>query len=207
MTATSEFLSGSERARMIARVAACLFAERGYDATGVQAIVEAAGVTKPTLYYHFGSKEGLAQALLTRPLTVLLGDLRSAVEGAEGPLEGLVGFIAEHFAFIREDPDRARFLYAVFFGPLGSSLATELAGFARQFDDLLRDAIARMTREGLVNESRSEAFFTAVRGLIVVRTMDHLYCQSELGTDLARPLVRDLLEGFGARTASAGAGP
>ena len=41
---------------------------RGYDATPVRAIVEAAGVTKPTLYYHFGSKEGLAQALDPVPL-------------------------------------------------------------------------------------------------------------------------------------------
>ena len=36
-----------------------LFYEKGYDAVGVQQIVDAAGVTKPTLYYYFGSKQGL----------------------------------------------------------------------------------------------------------------------------------------------------
>ena len=36
-----------------------LFAERGYAATGVAAICEAAGVAKPALYWHFGSKEEL----------------------------------------------------------------------------------------------------------------------------------------------------
>ncbi len=41
-----------------------LFAARGYDGVGVQEIVEAAGVTKPTLYHYFGSKQGLLQALL-----------------------------------------------------------------------------------------------------------------------------------------------
>lgn len=41
-----------------------LFYEKGYDAVGVQQIVEAAGVTKPTLYYYFGSKQGLLQSLL-----------------------------------------------------------------------------------------------------------------------------------------------
>ena len=40
-------------ARHIARAAARLFAERGYDATSVREIVEAAGVAKPTLYYYF----------------------------------------------------------------------------------------------------------------------------------------------------------
>ena len=59
-------------ARHIARAAARLFAERGYDATSVREIVEAAGVAKPTLYYYFRSKEGLAQALLTVPLTSLV---------------------------------------------------------------------------------------------------------------------------------------
>ena len=36
-----------------------LFHAKGYDAVGVQEIVEKAGVTKPTLYYYFGSKLGL----------------------------------------------------------------------------------------------------------------------------------------------------
>lgn len=41
-----------------------LFYEKGYDAVGVQQIVEAAGVTKPTLYYYFGSKQGLLSNVL-----------------------------------------------------------------------------------------------------------------------------------------------
>ena len=35
-----------------------LFYSRGYDAAGVQEIVEMAGVTKPTLYYYFGRQAG-----------------------------------------------------------------------------------------------------------------------------------------------------
>ena len=41
-----------------------LWGERGYDAVGVQEIVESAGVTKPTLYHYFGSKRGLLDALI-----------------------------------------------------------------------------------------------------------------------------------------------
>ena len=41
-----------------------LFYSRGYDAAGVQEIVEMAGVTTPTLYYYFGSKRGLLEAIL-----------------------------------------------------------------------------------------------------------------------------------------------
>ena len=77
MTAVATATKGelSPVARHIARAAARLFAERGYDATSVREIVEAAGVAKPTLYYYFRSKEGLAQALLTVPLSNLVATL------------------------------------------------------------------------------------------------------------------------------------
>jgi len=40
------------------------FAERGYDNASVDAIAAKAGVSKRTLYNHFGSKEGLFQVLV-----------------------------------------------------------------------------------------------------------------------------------------------
>src|SRR5437764_113844 len=93
-------------ARHIARVAARLFATQGYDATSVRTIVEAAGVTKPTLYYHFGSKEGLAQALLTVPMSQLGAALRTIVAAPGDPVLMLERFVEAHFDFCREDPDR-----------------------------------------------------------------------------------------------------
>lgn len=41
-----------------------LFSEKGYEGAGINEIVQMAGVTKPTLYYFFQSKEGLFQELL-----------------------------------------------------------------------------------------------------------------------------------------------
>ena len=41
-----------------------LFAEKGYEAVSPNEIVEKVGITKPTLYYFFGSKEGLFEELL-----------------------------------------------------------------------------------------------------------------------------------------------
>ena len=88
MTAAAAKGELSPVARHIARSAARLFAERGYDATSVREIVEAAGVAKPTLYYYFRSKEGLAQALLTVPLTNLVAELRRIVTTIERPDAG-----------------------------------------------------------------------------------------------------------------------
>ncbi|MFZ6027405.1 MAG: TetR/AcrR family transcriptional regulator [Chloroflexota bacterium] len=57
-----------------------LFASRGYDAVGVQEIVEASGVTKPTLYHYFGSKRGLLDALLEKHFTPLVQAVAQAAE-------------------------------------------------------------------------------------------------------------------------------
>jgi AcrR family transcriptional regulator len=56
-----------------------LFALKSYEAVGVQEIVVAAGVTKPSLYHHFGSKRGLLDALLERHYSALFALLSQAV--------------------------------------------------------------------------------------------------------------------------------
>jgi AcrR family transcriptional regulator len=181
----------------IARTAARLFAARGYDATPVRAIAEAAGVTKPTLYYHFGSKEGLAQALLTRPTQRMLAELDAALAAGLAPIETAVRMLDVKFAFFREDPDRSRFLFALFFGPLASSLASEVAALGAAMDQRWDDAVARLARAGIIEPECEAAFAVNVRGLVVVRTIDHLYRGVELEPGLGSRLINDLLRGFG----------
>jgi AcrR family transcriptional regulator len=41
-----------------------LFADKGYDGVGINAILEMAELSKPTLYYYFGSKAGLFKSIL-----------------------------------------------------------------------------------------------------------------------------------------------
>lgn len=57
-----------------------LFYAKGYDAVGVQEIAEKAGITKPTLYYYFGSKYGLLETLLNTEFEKLRKILRTASE-------------------------------------------------------------------------------------------------------------------------------
>ena len=190
--------AGHSVARHIAKAAARLFASRGYDATSVREIVEAAGVTKPTLYYHYGSKEGLAQALVIDPLTRLREAIGAHLESSEVDPIGLISGLFEiHFEFCREDPDRTRFIYALFFGPLGSGLAEDLGRFGDRMDIQMLDAAGRLADLNAIAPDRVEDFASALRGLVVVRTVDSLYRDRPLGPDLARRLASDLLQGFG----------
>ncbi|MFW6050144.1 MAG: TetR/AcrR family transcriptional regulator [Myxococcota bacterium] len=86
------------RAR-IAREATGLFADRGYSGTAIREVAEAAGCTKPALYYHFGSKEGLFLACIRAQTDQFTAMLERSVQ-RPGPsrdrmLEGLRSFL-EH---------------------------------------------------------------------------------------------------------------
>lgn len=63
-----------------------LFAEKGYDRTSVQEIVEAAGVTKGALYHYFGSKDDLLHEVYARVLRIQQERL-DAFAGADAPVE------------------------------------------------------------------------------------------------------------------------
>lgn len=59
-----EGVGSSGRRGEIEQAALRLFLERGFAATSVREIAGEVGVTVPTLYYHFGSKDGILGALV-----------------------------------------------------------------------------------------------------------------------------------------------
>jgi AcrR family transcriptional regulator len=189
--------SPSEVAAHIARVAARLFAERGYDATSVREIVEASGVTKPTLYYHFGSKQGLAEALLTRPLTRFIESLRTLVAETREPIELLKKMFEAYISLTSDEPDRSRFLYAICFGPQNSSLQQEMHEFGEMIDAVTSDCASRLAEAGVIDRGRVESCSQVIRGLIMSSTLDHIMLGRPLEPGLSDRLVVDLLRGFG----------
>ena len=64
--------------KAILDAASRIFIERGYTGTSMDAIAEAAPVSKPTLYSHFENKHDLFAAVIARQCGALLHDLTSA---------------------------------------------------------------------------------------------------------------------------------
>jgi TetR/AcrR family transcriptional regulator len=184
-------------ARHIARSAAKLFAERGFHATSVRQIVEAAGVAKPTLYYYFRSKEGLAQALLTVPLSGLVATIRQLVTTEADPIRCIESVLDAHYTFCRDDPDRARFIYALLFGPVQSDVTGELVAFKADLVSWTEAAVRRLAEAGIIDRERVETCCSSFRGLIVISTMDFLFEDRALRQDLPQRQVHEVLNGFG----------
>jgi AcrR family transcriptional regulator len=62
-----------------------LFAEKGYRATTVREIADAAGILSGSLYHHFDSKESIGDEILSGFITAVLADYRAAVASAGDP--------------------------------------------------------------------------------------------------------------------------
>ena len=66
-------MTNQDNKKRILDIALDLFSKHGYDAVGVQTLCEKAGITKPTLYYYFKSKEGVLKELLNENYAKLNG--------------------------------------------------------------------------------------------------------------------------------------
>jgi AcrR family transcriptional regulator len=93
-------LPKAERGQQLLDVAEAVFAERGFRAASMDEISLRAGVTKPILYNHFGSKDGLMGACIRRAGAQLFAEIAAAVEGAHGPAEVLEAGFTGFFTFI-----------------------------------------------------------------------------------------------------------
>ncbi len=108
--------------RRIMEAALKVFADQGYSGTSMDAIAALAGVSKPTLYQYFGSKEQLFAAIMVAQRDSMLG----AFEEPDG-----LGLVPELWAFAWHYADtvlRPDFL----------SLARLIIGEAQRFPEIGR---------------------------------------------------------------------
>lgn len=71
------------------RLARREFSQRGYGGTSVERIAAEAKLTKGAVYYHFGSKEGLFEAVLRAVQRDLVGRIEAHADAHGDPLNGV----------------------------------------------------------------------------------------------------------------------
>lgn len=91
-----------DRTRQLLEVAEAVFAERGIAAASMEDIADRAGVTKPVLYDHFGSKDGLLAAVIERAGAELGANVEGAVSGAQDADEALAKGLRAYFEFMKK---------------------------------------------------------------------------------------------------------
>lgn len=104
-----------DKKEALLRVALDLFHAKGYDAVGIQEIVDKSGVTKPTLYYYFGSKKGLLQYLLESGYKLLQEELAKVVQVDEELPQILYQIAKKSFQFASVHDKFYLFMLSLFY--------------------------------------------------------------------------------------------
>ncbi|GAA3418349.1 TetR/AcrR family transcriptional regulator [Streptosporangium vulgare] len=95
----------SERRDHLVKLAAELFARKGFQATTVREIAEEAGILSGSLYHHFDSKETIVDEVLTTFLDDLVGRYRTALDQNGDPRTILSEMVRIGFSTL--EPHRA----------------------------------------------------------------------------------------------------
>lgn len=152
-----------ERTRqLLVDTAAAAFAERGFAAASLESVAAAAGVTKGALYHHFGSKEGLFDAVVRDLQEQVAHEVAArANEQAAAPWDGLAAGCRAFLVSVTDDRRRRTLLVD---GPVVLGLPRW-----RQLDDegpgrLLRDGLADLMSAGLLAEQPVEPLARLLSG-------------------------------------------
>ena len=166
--------------------------ENGYLAANMDTVVERAGVTRGALYHHFGSKKGLAQAVIGGPIREMV------VESFLGPLSEAGNVIDRLQACLNAKVDELTPELVACGCPL-NNLAQELSAsdddFRTQIDDLyeswwqaIADAFTRGQKRGDV---RADVVVTDVATFLVAAMAGTAgFAKSTQDVEVARTSMR-----------------
>jgi AcrR family transcriptional regulator len=125
--------------RALIDAAAEVIARRGVEAASTREIYALAGVKAPTLYHHFGDKQGLLDAVVADAFERYLTQKR-ALPAARNPAAVIRQGWDTHVAFAQANPS----LYRLMWPQAPAGLPPAAAESAR----MLQDGFARLARRG-----------------------------------------------------------
>lgn len=141
----------------ILEAASELFYLHGITTTGLDLIVERAGVTKRTLYQRFGSKDGLIRAYLAARAhkwqSLVLAGVRDALVGKADPVAAVFDLTHE---WVADNPRGCGFVNA--WAELGDSAGPETAKAIRQEKVWMRKLFASLAGSSTSGEVIHELY-------------------------------------------------
>jgi TetR/AcrR family transcriptional regulator len=185
----------SNREKLLA-CALDLFTNRGYDAVGVQEIVDGVGIKKPTLYYYFGSKRGLLEAIFSEYFESFLAQVQEAAHYQHDVAGTLRGVTLTYFSFAAQQPRLYRFYLSMWFAPVESE-AFKVSTVLNQRQQLMLEALfeAAATDHGNM-KGRHQRYAASFLGMINTYIMLGLNGYSALDDSVARSMVHQFMHGI-----------
>jgi len=191
-------LTSEERRRKIISGAARAFAEKGYRATSVTDIVEAAGVARGTFYHYFQSKQAIFAHLVDsyfEQLSIVLENnsarLREAILSGQPPLYAWQQNTVDYLRFHKQNPQLTTIIYqeAMAADIAFSQKIEKQAAFARR---KLASDLELVKERGLIIPCDTELVATFIAGSAVGLILTRILSDEEYDVErLAFELVKN----------------
>lgn len=137
---------GAVRQRLL-QAASELFAQKGYAATTVREIVALAGVTKPVVYYYFGSKEGLYLELMGSTAQSFQRILEEPPPAGATARQRILRLGELAFQVFCERLQVMKIMHSIYYGPPQGAPFVDFDALHQQF----HDEVHRLVREGMAS--------------------------------------------------------
>lgn len=178
-----------------------LFHARGYDAVGVQEIVERAGVTKPTLYSYFGSKLGLLKSLLETGYQILEAGVLEASRTKAGLPEVLYQVARVFFDFAAAHEKFYLFMLSLFYSGRENEAFQAVSPFIESYYKIIVGIFENASSQLGNMRGRQRLFAVGFTGILNHHIMTVSYGLSEeekfeISNETTYEIVRQFLYGI-----------
>ena len=177
-------------------VALKLFASEGYENVGIQRIVEAVNVTKPTLYHYFGSKHGLLVALLNCYFGPFLENLRQSAIYQRDITMTLERIAKTYFRFAAEQPEFYRLALAMMYAPAESEVSKTMYPILEQQYQILANGFLQAEKDHGNMRGRSNHYTITFLGMINSYITTHFYGHVTLTDESAYLACKQFMHGI-----------
>jgi len=182
----------------IFQAAARLFAEKGYNGVSMREISESTGLSKPTIYYYFGSKEGVYTSLVEVGLHHNLEQFQQIIDMNIPVKQKIIEIVKIRFRQVQEYPEFAKFFLLIF-------MSIENLPFLKKFIEEAasrRQSLADLIQQGIFQGEFGKSANPKLAADILIGTLMHFIVKQLnvkkkiLSDELAEEIVELIFKGL-----------
>jgi len=178
-----------------------LFSAKGYEGVSVSELTEASGITKPTLYYYFGSKEGVFEAVCQSNYALLNALITENAAYSPNPKSysediflTLTKISAAYFSFAKENDDFYRIVLANLSMPSSSAVFEIVKKYHFTQFEVIESMFKNMAKAHGNLKGKSKTLTWSFIGTI--NSYISLYLGGGAGQELNKKNVKELVHQF-----------
>jgi len=179
-------------------IAAHLFAEKGFNGVSMREISEESGVSKPTIYYYFGSKEGIYSELVNTGISHILRELENINSMIMPIKDKLSSLIKRFFKYSLQYPEYVKFFITLSDTSKSFSFLEHCKDEADKRDGILANMIQQGVDSGEFGASAKPELAASIIGSVLwFFIWQQLHSKEKILSDqLADDIIEILFKGL-----------